>query len=178
MADQIEINIYMRDGASEAGNVEDATGGGADIPNVSNAGNTSAGGTKNKTVNLRALAKYVSSQTVDVFLANTKSAISQNIGLITGKTELQQRVNFGMTTLQQGVNTYKNAQAGRILFTSMGLSGGTGAVIGGALSVISGLINLGFRQAQIDIKRGLEDRQIKQLTARAGAGFNRSREGN
>ena len=178
MADQIEINIYMRDGGGQTSEVDENTGAGGNLPNVSNSNNTSGGATNNKTVDLKALGKYVSSQTLDVFLGNTKSAISQNIGLITGKTELQQRVNFGMQTVQQGVNTYKNAQAGRILFTSMGLSGGLGAVVGGALSVVSNLINIGFRQAQIDIKKGLEDKQIRQLNARAGASFNRSREGN
>ena len=179
MADQIEINIYMRDGGGdEQTSVTDNTGNGSDIAGVSNSGNTSGGTTKTKTANLGAIGKYVASQTVDVFLANTKSVISQNIGLITGKSELQQRVNFGMETIQQGVNTYKNAQAGRILFESRGMSGGAGIVLGAALSVISYGINLAFKQNQLNIQERLENRQIQQITTRAGAGFNRSREGN
>ena len=179
MADQIEINIYMRDGGSgEQTAVADATGAGANVPGVSNSGNTSGGNTKNSTANLGAIGKYVASQTIDVFLANTKSVISQNIGLVTGKSELQQRVNIGMNIIQQGVNTYKNVQAGRILFTSRGMSGGAGAVLGAALSVISYGINLAFEQGQLNIKQNLENYQIAQTRTRAGAGFNRSREGN
>ena len=91
--------------------------------------------------------------------------------MVTGKSELQQRVNFGMEFVQKGVNTYKNAQAGALLF------GTGGAVIGIALSVIGGVIDYGFRTAQLNLERSLENRQISQTRSRAGAGFNRSREG-
>lgn len=179
MADQIEINIYMRDGASaNAGTqAQDNTGNGSNIEGMSQTANTQSGDTKNKTVKLEAVGKYIASQTIEVFLNNAKSVISQNIGLVTGKTELQQRVNFTMETVQQGVNTYKNAMAGKILFQSAGLSGGLGAVVGAALSVVSYGINLAFKQSQLNVQEGLENRQIQQVRSRAGAGFNRSREG-
>lgn len=178
MADQIEINIYLKGNEQAATNgATDSAGTGGNIEGLSQSGNTQNGTTQSSGTNMKALGKYISSQTIDVFLNNAKSVISQNIGIITGKTELQQRVNFAMSTIQQGVNTYKNAQAGAVMFSSMGMSGGAGFAIGAALSVISYGINMSFRQAQLDLKEGLENRQIQQTRTRAGAGFNKSREG-
>lgn len=176
MANQIEINIFLKgDGEQQA--VNDNTGTGGDIQGMSQSGSTQSGDTKSTDKNMRALGKYISSQTIETFISNTKSVISQNIGLITGKTELQQRVNFGMELAQQGVNTFKNAQAGRMIFQAAGKSGGVGAAVGAALSIISYGINLAFKQNQLNIQESLENRQIQQTMSRAGAGFNRSREG-
>ena len=56
MADQIEINIYMRDGTgADINAVDDTTGGGTNLPDVSNSGNTAAAGTKNSAVDLKKL---------------------------------------------------------------------------------------------------------------------------
>lgn len=164
MAEQIEINIHLN------GDVEDG-----DV--VGNGGSVLKEKTKTPEINAKKLGKYVSSQTLEVFLDNTKNIISQNIGLVTGKTELEQRVNFGLELAQKTTSTYKNAQAGAVMFQSMGLSAGMGAVVGVALSVISTVINYGFKQAQLNLNRGIENRQIAQTRSRAGAGFNRSREG-
>lgn len=168
MADQIEINIHLKGDVQDG----DVVGNGQNVSGLSQQTKTDG-----SVVDAKKLGKYISSQTVEVFLNNTKSIITQNIGLVTGKTELQQRVNFGMEMTQQAVNTYKNAQAGAVMFSSMGLSGGIGAVVGVALSVIGTVINYGFQQAQLNLQQGLENRQISQIRSRAGAGFNRSREG-
>lgn len=175
MADQIEINIHLKGGGQET--ASDGVGSGQEIPGLSQPANTQGSGSKTPTVDVGKIGKYISSQTIDVFLNNTKSIISQNIGLVTGKTELQQRVNFGLEVAQQGVNAYKNAQAGAIMFSAMGLSGGAGAVLGVALSAIGTIINYGFRQSQLNLQESLENKQISQIRSRAGAGFNRSREG-
>lgn len=172
MADQIEINIYMHDGGGQVTGAEDITGAGSNLANISNSGNTSAGGTQNNVVNTSGLGKYVASQTISVFMANTKSAISQNIGLVTGKTELQERVNFGMSIAQTGVNIFKNAVVYGMAF------GPAGAIAGAVGTIMGDVINNAFKQQQINIKRELENVQIQQIRTRAGAGFNRSREGN
>lgn len=178
MADQIEINIYMKgDASAETQGNADNTGTGGNVAGMSQTGNTQSGDTNSGSTDLKPLGKYIASQTIEVFLSNTKSVISQNIGLVTGKNELQQRVNFEMDLVQQGVNTFKNAQAGQVLATSLGMSGGVGFAIGAALSVISYGINLAFKQAQLNLEKSLENKQISQTRTRAGAGFNRSREG-
>lgn len=175
MADQIAINIYLKDGGGES--QDTATGTGQDVEGISQVANTQAGGSNSNAVDLSPLRKYVASQTIDVFLNNTQGFISSNIGLITGRTELQQKVNFGMQAVSQGVNTYKNAQAGAIMFTGMGMSGALGAVIGAVLSLANAGINLAFKQQQLNIQGNLENIQIQQVQTRAGAGFNRSRRG-
>lgn len=173
MADQIEINIYLRDGEASPKSEDTVTGSGSNIPGMSQAGTDVS--KENKAIG--ALGKYVASQTVSVFLGNVKSAISSNIGLKTGKTELQERINFGMEIAQQGVNTFKNAMAGKILATSAGFSGGAGAVLGVALSAISYGINTAFKQQQLNIQENIENRQINQTLSRYGAGYNKSRSG-
>ena len=124
------------------------------------------------------LAKYISSQTIQPFIHEVKSAVSQDIGLITGNSELQERVNFGFQAVQYGVNAYKNVQAGAIIGSQLGIGGGVGAIIGLAMTAISTSINLMFNQLQIDIKHKLEDYQLAQVRSRAGIAFNRSRRGN
>lgn len=173
MADQIEINIYLKGEEGQPASGDKVTGTGGNIPGMSQADKDTI--KENKA--LASLGKYVASQTISVFLNDTKSAISQNIGLITGKTELQERVNFGMQVVQQGVNTYKNAMAGATVFAAAGLSGGVGAVIGVALSAISFGINTAFKVNQLNIQESLENRQINQTLSRYGAGYNRSRSG-
>lgn len=171
MADQIEINIYLK-GDDVSNNEDTVVGSGGKIPNMSQVGDD-----KKKDKAMSKLGKYVASQTISVFLNDVKSSISQNIGLITGKTELQERVNFGMQVAQQGVNTYKNAVAGATVFSAMGLSSGIGAVVGVALNAISYGINLAFKVNQLNIEENLENRQRNQTLSRFGAGYNKSRSG-
>lgn len=173
MADQIEINIYLKDSENTASSKDSVTGTGSDVPNMSQAGKDASKRDKA----LSNLGKYVASQTVSVFLNDIKGSVSSNIGLITGKTELQEKVNFGMEIAQQGVNTFKNATAGATIFATAGLSAGAGAVIGVALSAISYGINRAFRVQQLNIQESLENRQISQTLSRNGASYNRSRSG-
>ena len=173
MADQIEINIYLKDQEGTSPNSDNVTGTGGNIKGMSQADKDASKDNKA----LASLGKYVASQTISVFLNDTKSAISQNIGLVTGKSELQERVNFGMQVAQQGVNTYKNAMAGATVFAALGMSSGVGAVIGVALSAIEFGINTAFKVNQLNIQESLENRQINQTLSRYGAGYNRSRSG-
>lgn len=175
MADQIAINIYLKDGGTTS--QDTTTGTGQNVEGISQVSTTQGDGTPSNTVDLAPLRKYVASQTIDVFLNNTTSLISSNIGLITGRTELQQKVNFGMQAVQQGVNTYKNAQAGAVITSTMGMGGTVGAVIGVVASILNLSINKSFRQAQLQLQQGLENKQLQQITTRAGANVNRSREG-
>lgn len=173
MADQIEINIYLKQDEASPKSEDGVTGSGGDVKGMSQAGKDE----NKKDKALSAVGKYVSSQTISVFLGNVKSAISTNIGLKTGKTELQQRINFGMEMAQQGVNTVKNAAAGATMFAAAGMSGPLGAVIGVALSAISYGINIAFKQEQLNIQENIENRQINQTLSRNGAGYNKSRSG-
>ena len=173
MADQIEINIYLKNDGTTPDSQDAVVGSGGDIPGLSQA---SSDATKQNQA-LSAMGKYVASQTISVFLDNVKGSISSNIGLITGKTELQERVNFGMQIVQEGVNTFNNAAAGAAVFSALGMSTGVGAVIGVALSAINYGINIAFNVRQLNIQENLENRQISQTLSRNGAGYNKSRSG-
>lgn len=175
MADQIAINIYLKDGGTTS--QDTTTGTGQNVEGISQVATTQGDNSESNAVDLAPLRKYVASQTIDVFLNNTTSLISSNIGLMTGRTELQQKVNFGMQAVQQGVNTYKNAQAGAVLFKTAGLNATSGAITGAILSILNQAITTGFRQAQLQLQQGLENKQLQQITTRAGANVNRSREG-
>lgn len=127
--------------------------------------------------NQKRLAKYVSSQTIQPFIQEVKSAISQDIQLITGNTELQQRVNFGFQAVQFGVNTYKNAQAGALIGSQIGIGGGAGAVLGLALTALNTAMQIGFNQIQINLRQQQENYQLQQTRTRQGIAYNRSRRG-
>lgn len=127
--------------------------------------------------NQQRLAKYISSQTIQPFIQEVKSAVTQDIQLVTGNTELQQRVNFGFETVQFGVNTYKNAQAGAILTTSAGLGAGLGIGLGLALTAINTMMQIGFNQLRINLEARQENYQLQQTRSRQGIAYNRSRRG-
>ena len=125
----------------------------------------------------KALGKYVASQTIQPFIQEVRTQVTQNIGLVTGNTELQNRINLGLQAVQFGVNTYKNAQAGMVVAQSAGLGGGVGAVLGVTLTAITTLMQIGFNQAQINLQNRMENYQLEQVRSRAGIAFNRSRRG-
>jgi hypothetical protein len=126
---------------------------------------------------MKSLGKFVASQTIQPFIQNIKTAVSQNVGTITGQTELQQRINFGMEVVQYGVNTYKNAQAGALIGTSMGIGGATGAIIGVALTALNTMMTISFTRYQLQLEEHMENYQIQQARSRQGIAFNRSRTG-
>lgn len=176
MASQYEIKIIVGDKVKDKDKVVGSGGNIAGMSQVATTENGTTQKTKEDNSSVK-LGKYIASQTIGTFINNTKSNVASTIGLVTGRSELQERVNFGLEMAQKGTNTIKNAQAGAILATSVGLSSGIGAVIGVALSVISEGINLAFRQAQLNLAQGIEARQLDQVRTRAGASFNRSRSG-
>lgn len=174
MADQIEINIYLKDDAGTPIDNDNVTGTGGDIAGMAK---TPGSEKKKQEKALKNLGKYVASQTIGVFIQDTKGAISQNIGLVTGKSELQERVNLGMEVVQQGVNTFKNASAGATIASAAGIGGGWGALIGVALTAIQFGINTAFKYNSLGIQENLENKQINQTLSRYGAGYNKSRSG-
>lgn len=163
MAYEINININ--------GDVEE---GQAQIKGMSNTPSSSSSSAEK---GQKALGKYVASHTIEPFIQNVKTAISQDVGLITGNTELQDRINFGFQAVQYGVNTYKNVQAGISLGTSMGMTAGTAASIAIALTAISTMVDFAFKEYQKSIKMDLENYQLQQTRSRLGSAFNKSRRG-
>ncbi len=123
------------------------------------------------------LAKYISAQTIEPFIANVKQNITQNIQVVTGNTDLQQRVNFAMETVQFGVNTYKNVAAGAVIGTQLGIGGVAGGVIGLALTAINTAMNIAFEQQRLNLQERMENYQLTQSRSRFGSAYNRTREG-
>ena len=159
MAYEINININ--------GDIEEATSKG----NVAGVSKT----TDNKEKAQKALAKYISSQTIEPFIQNVKTQITQNIQTVTGNSDLQQRINFSFQTVQFGVNTYKNVQAGVVAANAVGLSSSTGALIGLALTAVNTAMQIGFSQYQINLEKRMESYQLKQVRDRQGVAYNKSR---
>ena len=126
---------------------------------------------------MKSLGKYVASQTIQPFLQNVKTQVSQNIGLVTGNTDLQQRVNFGMEAVQFGVNAYKNAQAGAVIGASLPIGATGGAVIGLALTAINTMMTIEFNRMQLRIQEQFDNYQIQQTRDRQGIAYNKSRRG-
>lgn len=123
------------------------------------------------------LTRYISAQTIEPFIANVKQNITQNIQVVTGNTDLQQRVNFAMETVQFGVNTYKNVAAGAVIGTQLGIGGVAGGVIGLALSAINTAMNIAFEQQRLNLQERMENYQLTQSRSRFGSAYNRTREG-
>lgn len=123
------------------------------------------------------LGKYIASQTIQPFIQEVKTQVTQNVQLVTGSSELQNRINLGFEAVQFGVNTYKNAQAGAVITSSMGLGGGVGIALGLALTAITTAMQISFNQLQINLQKRMENYQLEQVRSRAGIAYNKSRSG-
>ena len=124
---------------------------------------------------VKAMGKYVASQTIQPFIQTVKSNISQNIQTVTGNSDLQRRVNFGMETIQYGLNAFSNAQAGIGVVTALGGTATGGVVLGLALTAIQTGIEVINNTIQIELQERMENYQLQQIRERSGAMFNRSR---
>lgn len=147
-----------------------------DVENINSSGDVAGmSKTDSNAKSMKALGKYVAAQTIEPFIQNVKTQVTQNIQIVTGNSELQQRVNFGIQAVQFGVNTYKNAQAGAVVASSVGLSAASGATLGVMLSVLSATMQIMFNQSQLNLQKRVESYQLKQLHDRQGIAYNRSR---
>lgn len=124
---------------------------------------------------VKAMGKYVASQTIQPFIQTVKSQVTQNIQVVTGRTELQQRVNLGLEMLQFGLNTASTIQGGVTAGLALGIGAGAGAGIGIALAVINTGIEIAGNAIQLNIQERMENYQLQQTRERAGVMFNRSR---
>ena len=122
---------------------------------------------------VKAMGKYVASQTIQPFIQTVKSQVTQNIQVVTGRTELQQRVNLGLEMLQFGLNTASTIQGGVTAGLALGI--GAGAGIGIALAVINTGIEIAGNAIQLNMQERMENYQLQQTRERAGVMFNRSR---
>lgn len=163
MAYEINININ--------GNAEDLDSA------QSTAGVSKSPTSKEQEKATKALGKYVAAQTIQPFIQNVKTAVSQNIGIVTGSSELQERVNFGMEVAQYGVQTFQNVQAGASLGAALGVGGPVGALVGLALTAINTVMQIEFNKMQLQLKQQMEGYQLQQVRERAGAAYNKSRLG-
>lgn len=160
MAYEINININTVDGGAES----------------------QEGVSKSTTSNeqekaIKDLGKYVSAQTLEPFIASVKQNVTQNIQIVTGNSDLQQRVNFAMETYQFGVNTYKNVTAGAIIGRQLGVGGLAGGILGLALTAVHTAMNVAFEQQRLNLQERMENYQLQQSRSRFGSAYNRSREG-
>lgn len=172
----MRIDIYTHGDVTEAPSADIPTTS-ADMKGMSTGGSTKTGTTKTGTIDYKPLKTYVSSQTLTVFIDNTKELITSNVGLITGKQELQQRVDLALSTFQKASNMAGNIGAGETIARTLGWSKGAGGVLGAMLSIFQFGLNTYFAQQNLNLQASIENKQIQQTASRMGASYNRSRSG-
>lgn len=140
-------------------------------------GTNNAGMGNNGNKGTSALGKYVATQTIQPFIQQAKSFVVGNVELLTGSKSLQQRTNFAMSGVNLGIEAYKNAQAGAVIATSLGMSGAVGGILGLTLTAITTGIDLMFKSTQLSLEKKEEDRQRAYLKQRSGLAYSQSRRG-
>lgn len=114
-----------------------------------------------KTNIIKMLGQSTAVQTGKNFVTQAVSFTVSNVGLVTGNSASQDRINFALNTTKFAVNT------------AMVLSTGNPAVmISYALTTAMGVY---FNQRQIDLNYGIERESLNLSRQRAGIAFNRSR---
>ena len=173
---KMRIDIYTHGDITEApsGNVATSS---QEMRGMSTSGSTRAGTTGTGAVDYKPLKTFVSSQTLTVFIDNTKELITSNVGLVTGKQELQQRVDLALSTFQKATNMAGNIGAGATITQALGWGKLTGGILGAVLSVFQFGLNTYFAQQNLNLQASIENKQIQQTASRMGASYNRSRSG-
>ena len=163
MAYEININING-----------DVTGGGtADGSAAANVGAPRKGGT----TDISHLSKYIAAQTIQPFISKTKDFVVSNIELTTGSKAMQQKANFAMEGVQLGLGAFKNAQAGAVITSSLGMGGAIGTALGVSLTIFQIGFDLMQQRAQLELQRKEEDYQQNYLYQRSGMAYSQSRRG-
>lgn len=168
MADQVRIDIYLNGSADENVNAGAIAG-----QEVKSTPKKESGDKAND--NIKALGKFVASQTVGTFLSNAKSTITESIGLVSGRSDIQQKINTGMELVQKGNSVYSTAMAGSILAEKAGMSSLAGGWIGAIVAVLGIAVETGFDFYKYNQKQTIENKQLNYLRSRAGASYNGSR---
>ena len=149
MADQVRIDIYLN-GDSEISQQNGISG------NTSNGNINNKIAQKNINTNKNSeLSKYVASQVVGTFLANTKANIVNEIGMVTGRTNLQEKVNLGLEMAQKTTSLSTNILGGMTVATSLGASSLAGGLIGAGIFIATEAINYASESRQLNIARNI-----------------------
>ena len=173
---KIRIDIYTHGDVTEAPSGDVATNS-QDIRGMSTSASTRTGSTQTGTIDYKPLKTYVASQTLTVFLDNTKDLITSNIALITGKQELQQRTDFALSSFQKITNVAGNVGAGATITQAIGWGKSIGAILGVVLSGVQFGLNTYFSKQNLNLQASIENKQIQQTSSRMGASYNKSRSG-
>jgi hypothetical protein len=107
--------------------------------------------------------KAIAFKAVKSIADQTVSFMTSNVGLTTGNTEAQQRIEFGMNTAQQ--------------VGALGASLVAGNYLAAALMILNKVTSISFAQKQIDLEQSIETESLNLSRQRAGVAFNRSRLG-
>ena len=123
------------------------------------------------------LSTMLASKTIDAGLKRVVSFVASNVQLVTGSSEMQQRVNVAMQIASYGSQTLSNIATAQTYAVGLGLGVGTGVAIGVALSLAQIGIDYAEKAAQLRINQIIENQRLEQIRSRAGYSFNRSRMG-
>lgn len=157
-----ELRIKIEDATGESSQI---AGGGSSVTSTSDVPKAE------KSVSA-SLATFVATQAIKPFIQQTKNFLVNNVELMTGSTELQQRVDFDFQLLGDATTIVSTTAAGAAL------GGPIGAGVGALVGIAQVAMGYFFNQQQINLQAQIEDRQINYLTNRAGPAFNMSRRGN
>lgn len=132
---------------------------------------------KKKIQGQKALANFVKNQAIMPFITMSANHITQNVGLMTGSQQLQQTTNFITQSVHTAFQANSMRSAGVLIGQQLGIGGVAGGTIGLALFAFQKAIDIGFKQAQINLEANRENIELQQTRSRAGIAFNKSRQG-
>lgn len=109
------------------------------------------------------VGKAIAFKSVKNIADQSLSFVASNVGLTTGNTEAQQRIQFAMQTTGE--------------LATFGAAIATGNYLAAALSVVNKITSIYFNAKQISLEQSIETESLKLSRERAGVAFNRSRLG-
>ena len=120
----------------------------------------------------RDISKYVIAKTIVPYAQQGINYITSNVGLTTGSTELQQKVDLARTGIETIIGGYVSAKAGAAMAAGFGMTAGAGAAVAVAIYAAGKVVDYGYKAARQNLEKAVEAQQLAMARTRAGIAYN------
>lgn len=120
----------------------------------------------------RDFSKYIVTKTLKPYAQQTLNYAVSNVGLTTGSTELQQKVELGQSAANMVIDGYTSIKAGIATAAGFGLSTGAGAAVALAIFAVGKAVDYSFKAARLNLEKAVEAERLAIARTRAGIVWN------
>jgi hypothetical protein len=117
-------------------------------------------------------SQYIIAKSIQPYAMQSINYQVSTVGLTTGSTELQQKVDLARSGVETIIGGYVSAKAGAAMAAGFGMSTGAGAAVAVALYAAGKVVDYCFKAAKQNLDKADEAEQLATARTRAGIAYN------